>query len=746
MSMILDTANHDVAATLCPCLDSQLRRKSHESGQRYTSPSSGKCKPLTVQVAKLQSNSRTVTVHGYKEARINSRAHLLTRLSVRLTMNLPKSPQASVSWISNWVLYCVVLLLPRKKQSFTDSYKPFLMRYVGQLFAARSPREHSILSSPTDRQGEAYTITHATNPRRLVYFDHTSGRSGGWVVTEDPDIVMHQPYIAITFCRRDFIHGKEDSAEQANSRQAFIRNVRTVVRAEKFNAYWLDLECIDEAERGRDLYRMADVYRRAGRTLVMISHEGGWKTWGMRCWTLPEALLSRDLVCKVGDGAVFPLALDVVAMKAYTQYAKEFSMIQAYGAGKDPFERLERNMMLIAAIWRRHSSASEQQADDVTRYHAEKVYALMGFFKHRIEPTDRETELQALARLFMANDNDRIIERMISMLPTDQLSLTCWFTETDYFGAKLWDIEPVVQAVGSTATGAIVLDGCHAASIRWKDFPGMAYATSRSYRRNIARVLPYFFPFIILIGTIIVASTAPAQQTTGASGVPGGTTSTAGTTNPSATSAFGTGVALIVLGVISMLFAPFLTAFGSSGRIVLVRPWLIGVRGVLSAEEVSEHLYGGNIGGFRRSLYTPSGTPFSAPKVFSEFREGLEDQVEAARGAGEYDPQRGHLFTLVDTLSATVYYFRAKKPPTVCLFTGKEGGLGRFVLCSQVCATSELQKEAVLRMPSYIGESMHACDWVAIGGEQQGGTDHVPIVFDDKTSPTQQGFEDHRIY
>ena len=305
----------------CACLDGQHRRKFHDIGQRYTSPSSGKCKPLTVQVAKLRRHwgSRSVTIHGYKETRIKSNPHLLTQLAIRLAER-PKTLRAFVTWVPTWAWYICVLFLPRKRRTFTDSYKPFVMKYVGQLFAARSPREHSILSS-TDRRGKVHAITHATHPRRLVYFDRTLGGSGSWVVTEEAEIVMHQRYIAISFCYRDFLHGEKGSVEEADSREAFIQKVRTVVRGENFDAYWLDVECIDGAVRARDLYRMADVYRQAESTLVMISHEGGWKTWGDRFWTLPEALLSRALRCKVGDGAVFPLPLEVVAEKAYAQYA-----------------------------------------------------------------------------------------------------------------------------------------------------------------------------------------------------------------------------------------------------------------------------------------------------------------------------------------------------------------------------------------------------------------------------------------
>lgn len=182
-------------------------------------------------------------------------------------------------------------------------------------------------------------------------------------------------------------------------------------------------------------------------------------------------------------------------------------------------------------------------------------------------------------------------------------------------------------------------------------------------------------------------------------------------------SATGGGV-LLCISLMLMLLSPFLTIYGHSGRVVLACPWLIGVKGVISAKQASEYLYGGQIGDFHRTLYTPSGSPLARPVEYhSRFREGHISQYEAALAASSYDPIEGHMFTLVDTVSSTIYYFRAHRPPTVCLFTGTEGGQGRYVLCSGKCSSSELRRETVLRMPSYISTYMHTCDWVALGGQ-----------------------------
>lgn len=71
-------------------------------------------------------------------------------------------------------------------------------------------------------------------------------------------------------------------------------DVETICDNRKLDAYWLDFACTGETqeEKDIDLYRIADVFREAKETVIMIPDENGWKSWGDRVWTYPEALLS----------------------------------------------------------------------------------------------------------------------------------------------------------------------------------------------------------------------------------------------------------------------------------------------------------------------------------------------------------------------------------------------------------------------------------------------------------------------
>ncbi|KAG1718663.1 uncharacterized protein EDB91DRAFT_1184439 [Suillus paluster] len=639
------------------CYSSQLKPFYHGNIQQYTSSTTGKCRGLNVQSVN-PSPSNDWIEHGVRSRRMFNPSN------------------ETFMWLFVWLAYIAALLLPswRAPRPFTFHYNPYLMRFVGQLWAARSPKEYSLRSRIGEENGRVRRITHALYPRFLMVYDR---QARTWKKVNVEAVAVRKPYVAITYSYYDMTtSGGGEEVIKRRSQEATLN--------QGLDAYWLDLECLleDPAQKDEDLYRMADVYRLASFTLIVLSSESAWRGYGGRIWTLPEVLLSRELLYKTGNNAVTPITLIQLASLAYEHHGEESQIINSFGLGKDPLERLDRNLQLTEAIWRRKSNSQG-------RYRAEKVYALMGFFEHRILPNAEETELQALARLFMANDNDRIADRMISMFPGDRAGINQWYTKEDEYGAKLWDIEPTVQAIGITSNGSLVLDGCRAAVIRWKDFPSIGYATSRSFRRAMALTEPYFAFLLFIVGCATISQGAAAG-----------------------------GAVLLILSIILLIFAPVMTTYGHSGRVVLACPWLIGVKGVISAQQASFYLYGGQIGDSRRTLYTPTGSPLAKPRGGdSRFREGHISQYEAALAAPPFDPMEGHMFTLVDTISGTIYYFRAHRPPTVCLFTGTEGGQGRFVMCSEECSSSELRRETVLRMPTFISNYMHACDWVAVGGK-----------------------------
>ncbi|KAI6144553.1 hypothetical protein BKA82DRAFT_4172877, partial [Pisolithus tinctorius] len=107
----------------------------------------------------------------------------------------------------------------------------------------------------------------------------------------------------------------------------------------------------------------------------------------------------------------------------------------------------------------------------------------------------------------------------------------------------------------------------------------------------------------------------------------------------------------------------------------------------MSPEEAANHIHGATLSKRQRLFFTPSGSLLAKPAE-DDIRQGLESQYDEA-----LMQTRDDIYTLIDRFSGTLYHFTAKRPLTVCLLTGREGGLGRFVLCSEDCVANELHKE-----------------------------------------------------
>ncbi|KAG9309197.1 hypothetical protein JVU11DRAFT_10911 [Chiua virens] len=695
------------------CYDYLGIAKSHGPEQRYVSPTTGICRKLIVQ---------SVNPKGPGEQRIMDHTTQASRLAMWLVCTNPFYDRVFFKWIStcfffslkllwSFIWFLVQFLTPMDLTGNSDSgedsavyntgyYKPYQRPFVGQLWAARSRKEYS---SRFQEGNEQSIPIHSLYPRLLMLHDATKDQ---WIPCTDPDTIIRTKYIAISYCAAD-IYSHSHNPER--EKEDFIKDVHAAVVRQNFDAYWLDLECLGQTpeEKKLDLYCMADVYRSAELTLIMLGDSDSvadgcdaWKRWGDRVWTLPEALLSQRLHYKFRDRAeIESVSLRQLANLAYAKHDLEQPVINAY-SGKDPLERLERLTLLKGAIWRRgitlpqpisktapvlNVSAEKAVVIDGP-YTADRVYALMGFFEHRIQPSRFEDELRALARLSMANDNDRIAERMVSLLPSTITRSSCWYADHDVYWANLWDVIPEIQVAGITENGALVLDGCKASSIRWKDFPEIAFDKSDSVRRTVVGFLPQLSWPIIIVG---LATWLTGVTVTG-------------------------GITLFACGFALLVFSPRLFVFSESGRVMDAQPWLIGIKGVLDIDKAAVHLYGGgNKGRYPRLGLTPSGSEFAVPEQGKD-RGGSRVQYDLALRA-EQGSQAGRTYTLIDTYSSTVYYFCADKPPTVCLFTGREGGLGRFVLCSERCEKNELHKETVLRMPTEVSQKMELCGWVALG-------------------------------
>ena len=367
--------------------------------------------------------------------------------------------------------------------------------------------------------------------------------------------------------------------------------------------------------------------------------------------------------------------------------------------------RLELISLGLEALSNRQLSAAEEFSQ------GDVAYALMSLLRYRPRMDPEANLFQALARLSLANDSDRIVERMVCLLPDPHATYRSAFVVDDALGAKLWDVEPLCQVAGVGESDEVFLDGCQAANIRWKDVPRINFYGRNTWKKRLTNLGWRTTPIWILIGIGLLATgsqrgphSSDSNNTTGSD-----FTNSQGYYNGSATltyqttpmkynnpTALGFGIVIFLFGFALLLYAPWAIQRMHSGKVWGSTPWLIGFEGILPLKQV-ERLFFGNCNG--RLSYAPSSGLYSCRNE----RERIGSPPPWTEHASLRDapplPVGHRWFTLVDTgPSMQVHIFSAKMPPSVALICGKEGGMLRVVLCSYEAQGNLLRKESVLRM------------------------------------------------
>lgn len=259
-------------------------------------------------------------------------------------------------------------------------------------------------SSSSTTATEPNIPIRANHPRQLMVYKE----NGEWEATTDNKIIEKTPYLAVSYRQSDF-----------QAKGVLENEVQRICDARELNGYWLDFACTGKTqeEKDIDLYRIADVFRYAKETVIMIpNNDDGWKSWGDRVWTYPEALLSKELLCKEGKKRVRRTTLREVANHAYEKDKDEEDRLVAIydTVGKDFIRFRDRVRDLCMAIWSRSSGPTTSTITPATApsdgpvapkaLPGERVYALMGFLQERITPKADETEKEAFDRLLHANE------------------------------------------------------------------------------------------------------------------------------------------------------------------------------------------------------------------------------------------------------------------------------------------------------------------------------------------------------
>lgn len=536
-------------------------------------------------------------------------------------------------------------------------------------------------------------------PRYLCFLKHPSDRQnlhGADILLVDEWLELHDHEDAAKYLFVSYT-GLQFDRKSAEDLKALRQIAERATRNVGLQAYWTDLDCMPLEDLEEDVYRISDVVRGAHALAIALapcSYDGKQLTstidllriWGTRMWTWPEVLLapvgSPILVYTLGQDLYSPLELDKRNFAATVwDDAPDGRQLVDHYEGTLILSRLELVVLAFKCLKSRLGGTTEYCKGDLS-------YALMGLLRQRPEVDKEDSAFQAFARLSLANDSDRLLERLICVLPKN--CSEDWSAMNDAWDVWPWDIYPTCQIAGIGDQDTVVIDGAFGATIKWDSFARVAFINRETWLRMLARFFlrgtPAWFSTAVLLLSI--------RQTAA-------------------------GAIFLVVALIAILTSPLAVKKCYSGKFWDSQPWLFGFEGYLDIETIERKIFGFPYGRLR---WTPFGSPLSrhGENLYRECEgrdpvmtdESVRKLVRAAPSSSYGEPK---IFTLVDTNTMTVTIFEAVRPPVVALMCGSEGGMQRAVMCSYDWTSQTLYRETVLRMETRVLEKMSRVGRVRFG-------------------------------
>jgi hypothetical protein len=636
----------------------------------YVSPTDGKATRALVQATREAHLSAS---GDWRRRKLEGNAPILLRLSGWVLQELQRKEHGA-STAADWATVAAKALLVAPLQLFMVSFPmgsappltPFYKGVPARCWEHPKYARNELLDGKQGALAEATYENNSYNfageyirqlrPRRLVFL----GGDGAFVEADHPtENQSDQPYLFISYTREHFDPKNREACG------SLYQVAERMTREARLEAYWLDHLCITQKqglEQSDDINRISDVIRGARQLVVVVPdlRPATLAAWGGRMWTLPEALLCQNELIKFCAPSGRAIEKSRIALADEVWKGDQTGRLLAENfSGSLSLGRLELISKGLEALSCR---LTERFSD------ADLAYALMGLLGHRPRANPTDNQFQALARLSLANDSDRIVERMMCMLPDYDThnggSRHNKFVLKDQLGANLWDIEPICQVAGVCEGSAVILDGCRGASIRWKDIPPIAYQHRSAWKRTFAALGLRSGTFWFLTGVSLISFRLG-----------------------------GSGAFFLILGLILIFSSPWSISMLYGGKVWGAAPWLIGFEGTLPIREIERMTFGHTIGRFS---YAPSSSLWQCRDRKGRIGKGPA-WIEESAPKPEL-PRGQRFFTLVDTGTMTVSVFAAERPPSVALIVGREGGMLRVALCHYERSTATLFKETVLRM------------------------------------------------
>ncbi|KAK8127278.1 hypothetical protein PG984_008386 [Apiospora sp. TS-2023a] len=504
-------------------------------------------------------------------------------------------------------------------------------------------------------------------------------------------------------------------------------------------AFWWDFECILNTDgstaanvNNPEVYSICEVARAAHSMVVLVgpsekphpmrpySEEayGEWldecgkmynaaaftewmQVWGSRMWTFPEILLvpSQRPVKVYAIGGSRPPEQWEKRNFAARNVWKDANRVRQLIDHYESSIHLEPLELLSIALECFHN---RDQGTD-RRFQGDPAYALMSLLRRRPAMDTTDSEFAAFARLSLANNSEAFLERLIcvQLLETNKP----WHYQHDFWGSKLWDIEPKCQIAGIADDETVILDGAYGATIQWNAMEPVPFLVRPTWRRTLGKwllrgsTLDLAVTLVFaLYAAAIVVYTADVKRHKA-------------DIDDERTQIWVLLISIFFLFVATgiSLAAPAMILNLYVGKFWDTQASFVGMEGVPSdLGMIEEYLFGSNRG---RLQWSVAGSALSRhKKSTSGSEQGACVGLPPLLRSGHDDSGTMHTFTVVDTFSMTAMAFRAARPPTAVIVCGREGGMQRAALCSYDWKHNTFSREQVIRLTTAVLDRMSRMD------------------------------------
>jgi hypothetical protein len=150
-----------------------------------------------------------------------------------------------------------------------------------------------------------------------------------------------------------------------------------------------------------------------------------------------------------------------------------------------------------------------------------------------------------------------------------------WHCLEDAYGSNLWDIQPDITVAGIGHDDTVIIDGCHAANVRWKCFNRVYHLNQISWKRYIASRSVHWSGYSFFLGCLLLV-------------IP---------------FTFIFGVFVLLYSLIMVLMGPMLLKIMYGGKFWGAQPWFFGFEGHLDIECIERQIFGAGLGRMQWSAF-----------------------------------------------------------------------------------------------------------------------------------------------